>query len=147
MDKDKEHMHPELPEKLVFVGQGLLGFEHLTAFSIQPYAAETPFFWLRADAEPDTAFLVMEPGYFIEDYSFELGDETLQELGITAAEQVGVLVLLSIPENPLEMTANLLGPLVFHREHQRCKQIVLQADTYPLKYLVFQEVADAGSHP
>lgn len=147
MGEEQEYKHPELPEKLVFEGQGPLGFEQLTHFSLQAYAPETPFFWLRSDTEPDTAFLVMEPGYFIEDYSFELGDETLKELGITTAEQVGVLVLLSIPENPLEMTANLLGPLVFHREHQRCKQVVLQADTYPLKYPVFQEVEDAGSHP
>lgn len=141
MSEDQEIKHPTLPEKLFFATQGPLGFEHLTHFSLQAYAPDTPFFWLRSDTDPETAFLVMEPGYFIEDYAFELSDETLNELDINTAEQVGVLVLLSIPENPLDMTANLLGPLVFHRDSHQCKQVVLNAEQFPLKHPVFQEEA------
>ena len=135
------------PEGLTFVEQGLLGLEHLRRFTLEAYAEDTPFYWLRSEEEPDMAFLVMEPGYFIEDYAFDLADETLQALQIEQPEDVGVLVLLSIPENPLAMTANLLGPIVYHRKQFLGKQVVLDPETYPLQYPVLQEADDARSHP
>lgn len=127
-----------LPPQLHFIEQGPLGFEDLVSFELEVYAPDTPFYWLRSLEDPDVAFLVMEPGYFIDDYAFELGDETLKSLQISDANEVGVLVLLTVPKNPLEMTANLLGPLVFHRHQQKCKQVVLDAETYPLQYPVLQ---------
>jgi flagellar assembly factor FliW len=132
-----------LPPQLHFIKEGPLGFEKLTSFQLEAYAAETPFYWLRAIADPELAFLVMEPGYFIEDYAFELSDETLNALQVTQASEIGVLVLLTVPENPLEMTANLLGPIVFHRQHHHCKQVVLDAETYPLQYPVLLEALNA----
>lgn len=132
-----------LPSQLHFIEQGPLGFEHLTSFQLEAYAAETPFYWLRAIEDPDVAFLVMEPGLFIDDYAFELSDETLGALQVTQADEIGVLVLLTVPENPLEMTANLLGPVVFHRHQHQCKQVVLDAETYPLQHPVLQEVLNA----
>lgn len=139
---DNPEVRP-LPSQLRFVEQGPLGFEHLTSFQLEAYAADTPFYWLRAVEDPEVAFLVMEPGLFIDDYAFELSDETLAALQVSEADEIGVLVLLTVPENPLEMTANLLGPLVFHRHQHQCKQVVLDADTYPLQHPVLQGVLNA----
>lgn len=132
-----------LPAQLRFIEQGPLGFEQLTSFALETYASGTPFYWLRATEDPDVAFLVMEPGYFIDDYAFDLSDETLKTLQVTQADEVGVLVLLTVPENPLEMTANLLGPIVFHRHTHQCKQVVLDAESYPLQFPVLLEALHA----
>lgn len=136
------------PEKIRFVEQGLLGFETLTHYTLSAYDAETPFYWLKTEDENETAFLVIEPGYFIEDYSFELDDESLALLGIQDAQEVGVLVLLSIPENPIKMTANLLGPIVFHRESGKSKQLVLDSSCYTAQYPVLSEdTASVSTNP
>lgn len=136
-----------LPPRLDFIEQGPLGFETLRSFELETYASDTPFYWLRSTEDHEVAFLVMEPGYFIEDYAFELSDETLKALHISDAAEVGVLVLLTVPENPLEMTANLLGPIVFHRQQQQCKQVVLDAETYALQHPVLQEALHARTDP
>lgn len=136
-----------LPSHLRFIEQGPLGFEGLLSFELEAYALDTPFYWLRSIEDPEVAFLVMEPGYFMDDYAFELSDDTLKALQISEAAEVGVLVLLTVPENPLEMTANLLGPIVFHRQQQQCKQVVLDAETYALQYPVLQEALNARTDP
>ncbi len=133
------------PEALHFEDNGLLGFEDLSNYKLYPHAEAEPFYVLEAD---ETAFLLMEPGYFIEDYSFELDDESLEELGITQAEDVGVLVLIRIPDNAAQMTANLLGPVVFHRQTGKAKQLVLSSEHYLAQHPVFAEEVDhAGTDP
>lgn len=134
---------------LHFLAPGLLGFENLLEFELSVYDPQTPFYRLQSLTEPEIEFLVMEPACLLQDYVFDLSEEDVQQLQIEQPEDVFVLVLLTVPENPLEMTANLLGPLVFNRRNWQGKQLVLDGQNYPLRYpvLTAEEVADAGSEP
>lgn len=128
----------QLTRELTFVGQGMLGFESLLRYELSVYDPQTPFYWLRAQDEPEVAFLVMEPVLLLDDYAFDLSEEDAALLDLHTAEDALVLVLLSVPEDPLEMTANLLGPLVFHRESGLGRQLVLERQAYPVRYPVFE---------
>lgn len=125
------------PRQLRFVEQGMLGFEEVLDYELSAYDPNTPFYWLRAQSDPDVAFIVMEPIWLLDDYSFDLGDEDTALLEVTAAEDIFVLVVCTVPENPLEMTANLLGPLVFHRQSNRGRQVILDHNSYPVRFPVF----------
>lgn len=129
-----------LTRVLTFVDQGLLGFESLLRYELSVYDPQTPFYWLRAQDEPDVAFLVMEPSLLLDDYAFDLSEEDAERLGIHQTEEALVLVLLSVPEDPLAMTANLLGPLIFNRESGLGRQLVLERQAYPVRYRVFETV-------
>ncbi|MGV3522708.1 MAG: flagellar assembly protein FliW [Candidatus Sericytochromatia bacterium] len=130
-----------LTRELTFVDQGLLGFESLLRYELSVYDPQTPFYWLRAQDEADVAFLVMEPSLLLDDYAFDLSAEDAERLEIHTTEDALVLVLLSVPEDPLAMTANLLGPLIFHRESGLGRQLVLERQAYPVRYPVFETAA------
>lgn len=135
--------------QLSFIEQGLLGFETLLDFELSAYDAQTPFYWLRAIQDPEVAFLVIEPACLLEDYQFDLSEEEAGLLALKTAEEAFVLVLITVPENPLEMTANLLGPLVFNQTTGKGRQVVLTGNDYPVRFPVIpvEEVADVSSEP
>ncbi|PIQ28735.1 flagellar assembly protein FliW [bacterium (Candidatus Blackallbacteria) CG17_big_fil_post_rev_8_21_14_2_50_48_46] len=126
--------------ELEFASQGLLGFENLKRYSLSAYDPQTPFYWLRSIEDPELAFIVMEPRFLVEDYGFDLPDEIATELEIQTSESAFVLVLLTIPEDITRISANLAAPLIFNRQSNRGRQVVLEAAQYPLRLPIFPEV-------
>lgn len=129
---------PKLRE-LLLLGQGILGFEHLTRFTLSEYDQQTPFYLLSSQEDENIAFIVMEPAFLVKDYAFDLPDELAAELEVQSAEDVFVLVILTIPEQIAQMTANLAGPLVFNRHTNRGCQLVLDTSIYPVRLPLFPE--------
>lgn len=128
-----------LKERKLNILSGILGFEAFTKFSLSAYDAQTPFYWLTSDEDANLAFIVMEPKYVLEDYEFEIAEDFAKSLGISSPEDAFILVLLSVPDDPSEMTVNLLGPLVFNKDTNTGKQIVLELSNYPIQYPLFPE--------
>ncbi|MEZ0370098.1 MAG: flagellar assembly protein FliW [Candidatus Sericytochromatia bacterium] len=128
----------QLTRELTFIEKGLLGFESMLRYELTVYDPETTFYWLRSKEDNEVAFIVMEPCWLLDDYSFDLGDEDMRLLNVQSEADVFLLVVCTIPENPLEMTANLLGPLVFHRESNLGRQLILDRHKYPVRFPVFQ---------
>jgi flagellar assembly factor FliW len=118
--------------------QGLLGMEQYTRFELKPFEEGTPFYTMQSQETAELSLIVMDPALLVEDYAFDLSDDDVAELGITDPDDVMVMVIMTIPENAQEMTANLLGPLVFNRKSNRGKQIVLHGSDWPVRYRVFQ---------
>lgn len=118
--------------------QGLLGLEQYAKFELKPFEEGTPFYTMQSLESAELSLIVMDPALLVEDYAFDLNDDDVAELGITEPDDVMVMVVMTIPENPQEMTANLLGPLVFNRSTNKGKQIVLHGSEWPVRYRVFQ---------
>lgn len=123
--------------QIQFIEQGLLGFEAQLNYELSVYDPQTPFYWLRSLEDPEVAFIVMEPCWLADDYSFDIPEEEAALLKITSEQDVFVLVLCTVPANPLEMTANLLGPLVVHRQSFAARQVILDQQRFPVRYPVF----------
>lgn len=128
--------------ELTFIGQGLLGFENLLRYELSVYDPETPFYWLRSLDDPEVAFIVLEPGWLMDDYSFDLSEEDARLLAVKSEQDIFVLVLCTVPDDPMEMTANLLGPLVFNRESNQGRQLILERQRFPVRYPIFQELTE-----
>jgi flagellar assembly factor FliW len=118
--------------------QGLLGLEQYTRFELKPFEEGTPFYTMQSLESAELSLIVMDPALLVEDYAFDLSDEDVAELAITDPDDVMVMVVMTIPENPQEMTANLLGPLVLNKTSNKGKQIVLHGSDWPVRYRVFQ---------
>lgn len=131
--------------ELTFVGQGLLGFEHLLRYELSVYDPETPFYWLRSLDDPEVAFIVLEPGWLMDEYGFDLSEEDARLLDIKSEQDIFVLVLCTVPEDPMEMTANLLGPLVFNRESNQGRQLILERQRFPVRYPIFQDLTEGDA--
>ncbi len=118
---------------------GLPGFEDNTKYVLLDHDDKSPYKWLQSLENPELAFVVMEPFIFFEDYQFELSQNDIRELEVARPEDVAVLVILVIPEDPRKMTANIKAPLVLNMTKMKGKQVILNNDAYPVKLPLFPQ--------
>ncbi len=125
---------------------GLYGFEQEKAFARLPFApnVENPMEWLQSLKTPSLAFVITDPFLFIPDYSVVLTSEEKKQIEIENADQVVTRAIVTLPENFLEMTANLVAPLVINLDRMLAKQFVLATTEYDTRhFLLPPEVREA----
>jgi flagellar assembly factor FliW len=120
---------------------GLLGFEALHDFVVLDQPEVAPLQWLQSVDDPQLAFTIVDPALVFADYQPVLTDEDRQALELPTAAPALVRVLVTVPSNPSEMTANLLGPLVINPERGKGRQVVLHDSEYPVRQRLLPEPA------
>ena len=132
----------DFPEdKCVHFSEGLLGFEKETRFAFLPFTEEEdcPLQWMQSVYTAELAFVVTNPNHFLPDYSIKLENHELFEIGLQPQDSFVLRVIVTIPDNYINMTANLVGPLVFNSSRMTAKQFVLTASKYDTKHYLFPE--------
>lgn len=127
------------PASIITFPAGLLGFEDLKRFVLLERPEIAPLEWLQSVDNPQIVFTVMDPAVVFENYHPELSDEDWDALGVTPDAPVTIRVLVTVPKNPADMTANLLGPLVIAPEQHKGRQVVLVNSDYPVRQRLLSE--------
>ncbi|MGA8211111.1 MAG: flagellar assembly protein FliW [Nocardioidaceae bacterium] len=84
---------------------------------------------LQSLDDPALRFVVVPPGTFFADYSPEIDDAVVAELGIESADDLVALVVVTLGATPEAATANLLAPvLVNHRTRRAGQYLLADAD-------------------
>lgn len=110
-------------ERVISFNNGLLGFpEHKTFCLLQP-GDDACFFWLQSIDDPDLAFVVTDPAFFVSDYSVPIKPEHAEAMGIKKIEDAQVFVIVNKVGD--ELTGNLQGPLVIDTVAKKGEQMVL----------------------
>jgi len=120
--------------------EGLLGFPEFRSYRIEETASGRPFKWLRAVDEDGPEFAVLDPRYFRPDYSPPLPAEDLRALRLDDPGQAEVYVLVTVPDDPAEMTANLRGPVVINGRLGVGKQVVLLSGEFSARCRILDEM-------
>ena len=129
-------------KKIVHFKDGIPAFEDEHEFVILPYEEDSPYYFMQSLKSPDLAFLLTIPFIFFNDYSFELDDDTVRELGIEDSENVFYYTMVTIPNGSIRyMTANLVAPIVLNGANMQAKQVVLEKSNYTTKHRLFPESA------
>lgn len=118
---------------------GLIGFPHLRSFRLFEPAGGYPLKFLQSVEESEISFTCIDVAAIKMDFEFPLNSEESTALALAKPEDALVLALVVIPEDPRQMTANLAGPLVINIQSHQGRQIVLNTDTYPLKYPIISD--------
>jgi flagellar assembly factor FliW len=121
----------DLPD-LEFVGP-VAGFPDRRWFVLAEIDPASLLRSLRSLDDPGLRFLVLPPGPFFPDYAPELGNEWVEALELTAAEDALVLVIVTPGATAAEATANLLAPVVVNVRTRRAAQVVLADPALPLR--------------
>ena len=131
----------EIDEKrIITFAEGIPAFETEHEFIILPYDEESPYYFMQSLTKPSLAFLLTIPELFFADYSAEIDDTTIEELGIEDREKILVYTLLTIPNGSVRyMTANLLAPIVINVANMKAKQIVMDKSNYTTKHRLFPD--------
>lgn len=136
----------EIDEKRVITFKdGIPAFEDEKEFVILPYDEETPYYFMQSMKTPDLAFLLTVPFLFFPNYTFEIDDETIEELEIETKDKLLYYTLITIPNFSIRyMTTNLLAPVVINTKNMKAKQVVLEKSRYTTKERLFPDETKGG---
>jgi len=126
-------------DDVVFFKEGLFGFDDLKeyVYIVNPDPA-FPFGWLQSTKNNETSFVVTNPFLFVSEYDFELPDPVIEKLEINEIDDVTILTLVVIPDDPQNTTINLKSPVVLNKSTRQAKQVILDEE-YELKYKIFKK--------
>lgn len=130
----------EVEESQIFsFPMGLLGFADRKQFLVIDHSDNSPFKWLQSIDEPDLAFIITDPLFFRSDYHISVRRNELSVIEPGDEEDLVVSVIMTIPDNPQDMSANLLAPLIINMGSRKGMQYVLTNHRFPVKYYVLKE--------
>ncbi len=126
---------------------GLLGFGRLKRFFVLDHKEDSPFKWLQSAEDPDLAFIITDPLFFKRDYHISVRRQELAVIDPGAEEDLVVSVIMTVPQDPQQMSANLLAPLVFNMANRKGMQYVLTDSRFPVKFFVLQAMQSQSPEP
>lgn len=130
-------------EDIIEFPEGILGFNDLRRFVLLDDPNDEIFAWLQSCEVPQIAFPVLEPELFTQNYQISLTKHDLESLQITAQSEkprIRSFSIITIPEDPTQMTANLKAPVVINIEKRMARQIVLQDNNLAIREPIFQKL-------
>ena len=137
----------EVPdESLIVFPEGVIGFRDAKRFVIFECTDDGLFKWLQSVDRPDLAFVIAEANLLDPHYRVTLSEKERQLLELQSADQAVICLILIIPANPADATANMLGPLVFNTDARRGMQVILVNPEYSARQRIFNQ-PDAGNAP
>ena len=119
--------------------KGILGFPEMKKYVLLDPNSKSPLKWLQSIDKPELAFVVTDQNIFFSTYEIRVHASELTEIDLNDAAKSIQLVIVTVPNNPSEMTANLRGPLIINTDNMKGKQIILDDSDYEIKYRLLQE--------
>ncbi|MBU0680914.1 MAG: flagellar assembly protein FliW [Proteobacteria bacterium] len=129
-------------DKIITMTTPFLGFPDSHRFIMRQNGGKSPFMWLQSLDDPDLAFVVIPAAALIPQYTPEIPASALKDLQTTSTKPEILLILTIPPGKPLEMTANLLGPIVLNTDKRLACQVLLDPAVYDVRWPVFTETND-----
>jgi flagellar assembly factor FliW len=102
----------EVPaEALIEFPDGMIGVGG-NRFALLSREESGAFKWLQDTSQEDLALPVTDPFSFFPDYEVVLSDAEAERIGITDPGDAEVLVVVRAAEDPGQISANLLAPIL-----------------------------------
>ncbi len=121
--------------------KGILGFESYSKFVlVENIDPQFPFSWLQCIEEEHVAFILTNPFLFVSEYDFDVPDDVIKSLKIDEIDDLTVMSMVVIPDDPKETTINLKSPIVFNNKSKIAQQVILEEE-FDLKHRIFTKEA------
>ena len=121
--------------------EGILGFDYIKKFVILDTEDEgSPFKWMQAFDEKDLAFVIIRPVDFMEKYDLLISQSDLETVKAESVDELLVFAIVTIPENPEKMTANLQGPIIINVEKKLGRQAISMSERYGVRHNILDEI-------
>ncbi len=124
-------------EDVIHFPEGLLGFNQLRRFVLLDDPTDEIFAWLQSCEDPSIAFPVLEPELFTSEYQVNLTRHDLQSLKLESSQGSRNFCIITIPDDPTQMTANLKAPVVINVAQRLAAQVVLQDNHLAIREPIF----------
>ncbi len=125
------------PEDLLTFPEGILGFADLKKFVLLDDPNDDIFAWLQSCDEPGVAFPVLEPELFSDNHKVSLAKSDYEALKLTSIEGARAFCIITIPDDPTQMTANMKAPVMINVGLKIARQCVLQDNHLAIREPIF----------
>lgn len=130
----------EIEEKdILNFSYGLPGFPQLHKFALLTLEGNEYMFYLQSIEEEAICFITVVPAAVVGEYDIEISKDAVEELEIKAPEEVQLLAILNIPEDPKQMTVNLKAPIIINTTNKKAAQELLEDDRFEIKHKLYKE--------
>lgn len=127
-------------EDVLTFPEGLLGFADLRKFILLDDPSDEIFAWLQSCENAAIAFPVLEPELFAENFKVNLTKSDLESLALPNSAQARFFTIVTIPEDPTQMTANMKAPIVVNATSRKARQCVLQDNHLAIREPIFAKL-------
>lgn len=128
-------------DKIIVFENGIIGFPELKKFALLHDGEQgndnAGIRFLQSLDEPAFAMPVMDPLLVKPDYDPEVNDELLAAAGDVNADNILVLVTVTIPKDLTQMSVNLQGPFVINVEEHKACQVIVENGDCPVKFPIY----------
>ena len=127
-------------EKIITFPGGIVGFPGLTKFALvhdEEKGAQNTIRWMQSMEEPNFAMPVIDPLLVDPTYNPIVEDELLRPIGKLNPESILVLVTITVPKDIKNMSVNLQAPFVINADERKACQIIVDTETYPVRFPVY----------
>ena len=128
-------------EQIIHFSNGITVLQNQKQFVILPLSEDSPFLVLQSLKNAELGFIVSSPFLFFNQYEFDLEESVVDILGVEDANDVEVMVILTMGSSIEKTTANLRAPIIVNRKNMKAKQVILHDSAYHTKHLL--EVASS----
>ncbi len=127
-------------DDLITFPEGLLGFSNLRNFVLLDDPNDEIFAWLQSCEAPEIAFPVLEPELFSNVSQMALSKNDLEALKLTKVNEGRFFTIITIPDDPTQMTANLKAPIIINVRERIARQCVLQDNNLAIREPIFSKL-------
>lgn len=130
----------------IFFPNGLFGFENFKNYVLLD-AKQQPFYWLQSQDVAEIAFVLINPQIFRSDYELDVDEEELLEINIKSPDDILCFAIVTIPENPAKMTANLQGPIIINKRTREARQSISRNTKWKIRHPILEELMAVEQKP
>lgn len=120
-------------ERALDFGPGILGFPESQRYVLVEIEDDDDYFWIQSVEVDEVAFLCIRPWDFFPDYELDVPDDVQNQIALHDPADSEVFLLLTTHhegDELVDITANLLGPIILNSSNRKARQVVLNNSEY-----------------
>ena len=129
-------------DEVITFPDGIPGFESRKSYALFDDPDNPPFQWLLSIESPRLAFVVVNPAFLWPDYDPKISREDLKSLDTADTDDVIVYSIVTLADDPSEVTVNLSGPLLLNSAKGKARQLALLDDRYTTKHKILDALQE-----
>ncbi len=127
------------PFQVIEFPDGIFGFANYKKYALIASGDDSPFQWLQSLQDEDLAFITIDPDIFYHEYKPKITDEDLKKLRVSHLSECIVLAIVTVPDNPRLITANLQGPVLINKKGLLGIQAISNDDNHKVKHFLLSQ--------
>lgn len=124
-------------QKIIYFKKGIPGVEYLKKYIFLTPENSYPIYYLQSIEDMNIVLPVMNPYDVISDYTLQVSEDVVKDLGIENDEDLLILNVAVIPKDIQKMTINLAAPILINIKKLTGVQYIMDTKKYSIRESIY----------